>query len=128
MLTLHFIDEETRPRKGALLASGSSLLPLMTFPFPLGNGRLSLYWTEVWTTQLHIWLFTVYCFLSFFFIVVLQCCLRFCCTAKWFSYTYMIYINLFFLFQILFHYSFLTDIKCSSLCHTVGLYCLSILL
>ena len=31
------------------------------------------------------------------------------------------------LFQILFHYSLLQDIEYSSLCYTVGPYCLSIL-
>ena len=36
---------------------------------------------------------------------------------------YIIYI----LFQILFHYRLLQDIKYSPLCYTVGLYCLSIL-
>ena len=51
-------------------------------------------------------------------IVHLQCCISFRYTAKWFTYGYI-------LFQILFHYSLLQDIECSSLCHSRS-YCLSI--
>ena len=53
-------------------------------------------------------------------IVDLQC-VNFCCTAKWFSYTY-IYI----LFYSLFHYGLSQDIEYSCLCCTVGPWCLSI--
>ena len=52
----------------------------------------------------------------------LQCCINFCCTAEWFSYTY-IYI----LFYILFHYGLSQDIEYRSLCYIVGPCCLSIL-
>ena len=55
-------------------------------------------------------------------IVNLQCCINFCCIAKWFSYTYA-YI----LFHILFHYGLSQDIVYSSLCYTGGPCCLSIL-
>ena len=36
-------------------------------------------------------------------------------------------IYIYLLFQIIFHYRLLQDIECSSLCHTVGPCCLSIL-
>ena len=52
--------------------------------------------------------------------VDLQCCVNYCYTAKWFSYTYIF-------FQILFHYRLLQDIGYSSLCYAVGPCCLSIL-
>ena len=51
--------------------------------------------------------------------VDLQCCVNFC-TAKWLSYTYI-------LFHIIFHYALSQDIKYSSLCYTVGPCYLSIL-
>ena len=52
----------------------------------------------------------------------LQCCANFCCTTKWFSYTY-VYI----LFHILFHYCLSQDIEYSLLCSTVRPCCVSIL-
>ena len=52
--------------------------------------------------------------------VDLQCCVSFKCTAKWFSYTYI-------LFQIIFHYRLLQDTEYSSLYYTVGPCYLSIL-
>ena len=39
----------------------------------------------------------------------------------------MIQFYIYFLFQILFHYSLLQDTDCSPLCYTIGLCCLSIL-
>ena len=45
----------------------------------------------------------------------MQCCVSFCCTAKWLSYAYMCL-----LFHILFHYGLSQDIEYSSLCYIVG--------
>ena len=46
-------------------------------------------------------------------IVDLQCCVNYCCAAKWFSYTY---IYTFFFFNILFHYSLSQDAEYRSWC------------
>ena len=51
-------------------------------------------------------------------IVHIQCCVNYCYTAKWFSYTYI---------YILFHYGLSQDIKYSFLCCTIGPCYLSIL-
>ena len=56
--------------------------------------------------------------------VDLQCCINFCCTVKWSSYTYVYILFLKFFFQ----YGLLQDIKYSSQCYTVGCCCLSIFL
>ena len=67
--------------------------------------------------------------LSFFYwsIVDLQCCTNLCCTAKWLSYTHTYILFFFFFFYILFHYGLSQEIGYSSLCSTVGPWCLSIL-
>ena len=56
--------------------------------------------------------------------VDLPCCVNFCCTATWFSYTYL-YVCIIFL-TILFHYDLSQDIKYSSLGYTLGPCLLSI--
>ena len=64
--------------------------------------------------------FFVFCFFFNSSTVDLQCCVHFCCTAKWLLYMYI---------HILFHTLFRLlsqDIEYSSLCYTVG-PCLSIL-
>ena len=57
--------------------------------------------------------------LSTWSVVDLQRCVSFWYTAKWFSYTYVV-------FQILFSYRLLQDVEYSSLCYTLG-PCLSVL-
>ena len=61
-------------------------------------------------------------FKSYWHIVDLQCCVNFCSTAKWLSYT-----DIYILFHILFHCDLSQDIEYSSPCSTVGPCCLSIL-
>ena len=62
-------------------------------------------------------------------IVILECCVNFCCTAKWLLHicvyicSFIIYI---FLFHVLFLYGLSQDIEYGSLCRIVG-PCLSIL-
>ena len=55
--------------------------------------------------------------LFYWSIVDLQCCVNFCCRAKWFS-------NIYFFFHVLFHPSLSQGIKHSFLCYTVGPCCL----
>ena len=57
--------------------------------------------------------------------VDLQCCVNFCCIAKWFSCT-SICVYVYILFHMLFHYDLPWDIEYGSLCYTVK-PCLSIL-
>ena len=57
-------------------------------------------------------------------IVDLQGCVDFCCTVKWFSYTY---IYTYTIFHILFHYGLSQVFGYSSPCSPVGPCCLSIL-
>ena len=61
-------------------------------------------------------------FIFYWSMVGLQCCVNYCCTAKWLSYTYI-----YTLFHILFLYGLSQDIDYSSLCYTLGPCCLSIL-
>ena len=61
----------------------------------------------------HIFVNTCFClFLTHFYQTTVdsRCCVSFCCTAKWFSYTYA---------YIIFHYGLSQDIEDSSLCYTV---------
>ena len=55
-------------------------------------------------------------------IVDFQCCINFCCTAKWLSYTH-VYI----LFNIPLHYGLSQGIGWNPLCSAVGPCCVSIL-
>ena len=72
----------------------------------------------IWTTEIFLWV-TFLKMLFYWIIFDLQCCVNFCYTAKWFSFTYII-------FHILSHCSLLQDTEYISLCHTLGPCCLSI--
>ena len=67
--------------------------------------------TATWLLPTH--LTEIFFNLFYWSIVDLQCCVNFCCTAQWFSYTY---IYIYILVHILFHYSLSQDIIYSSLC------------
>jgi len=56
--------------------------------------------------------------------VDLQCCINFLSTVVT---QLCIYYNICIIFHILFHYNFSQDIEYSSLCYTVGPWCLSII-
>ena len=52
--------------------------------------------------------------------VELQCCVNYCCTAKWLSYTHThthTHTHIYIRFHVLFHYGLLWDIEHSSLCY-----------
>ena len=63
-------------------------------------------------------------FILLFSIVDLQCCIKFCCTEKWLSYTY---VHMYILSHILFCHGLSQVIEYSFLCYTVGPCGLSII-
>ena len=83
-----------------------------------GDGKTLPCFIPTWRI-LKVW------FLRKSFVVSSQCCVNFCCTAKWPRYTY-IYIYIYIIFHIFFHYGLSEETEYSSLCYTLG-PCLSVL-
>ena len=86
-------------------------------------------WAKIRVEKTTFWILLLW---SWMYFIILKFLLKynwfetcFWCIAKWvFKYIYMYIYS----FQILFHYSLLQNIEYSSLCYTVGLWCLSILI
>ena len=86
-----------------------------------GMGFFGLF-TYVFFVCLHIFIFLKNKYFSWGMIVDSQCCVNYCCTAKWFRSTFIYILCL----NILFHCGLSWDINQSSSCLTVGPRYLSI--
>ena len=112
----HLLNSSISPHQyNKTVLSRPSLASMLTH---LSVLMVLLFW-HLWHYLFLFLILHIHKFLSVFFfnwsIVDLQCCARFWCTEKWFSYTYKYIYS----FSYSFHYGLLSDTEYNSLCYTL---------